>query len=51
MEVGDVHVVRLIAATLFEVAIAGGWLLTLLWILAVHLAWLLPMLPLCSPIG
>ena len=35
---------------LFELSVGGAWLLALAWILLAHLAWLLPLLPLCSPV-
>ena len=55
------HIVRLVGAVLgtlvcgayvvaFEVAIAAGWVLSIAWVLLTHLAWCLPLMPLCSPI-
>ncbi len=35
---------------LFELILAAAWLLALAWILLAHLAWLLPLVPLCGPI-
>ena len=35
---------------LFELTLAAAWLLALAWVLFIHLAWLLPAVPLCGPI-
>jgi hypothetical protein len=33
-----------------QIALSATWLLSLAWVLCIHIVWMLPMLPLCSPV-
>lgn len=34
-----------------QVTLSATWLISLAWVLYIHIVWLLPMVPLCSPVG
>lgn len=44
------HFRRKLNPDCLQLTVSATWLLSLTWILLVHIAWLLPLLPLCSPV-